>query len=215
MKVPVTTSTFPISSSTTRQTLATRQNSTASTSDFSEAFRSFRSAADANAASSVPRVENKDMSVEENLAHIRAKGQVGRSQEDRDFLFANDRKLAEIVAKGQPFNSWTAEETNYAQTSGGFINTFANLSSTEKALYDKAVASGNLAAAQGIAQIALIRQAGDVAGGANGTTYNPRATEISSASVEGLFGHSIVDSTGNAMTAFKALAKFIQTNPIV
>jgi len=100
------------------------------------------------------------------------------------------------------------------QKATGFVNTFAHLSSAEKALYDKAVASGNTAAAEGIAQIALIRQGGEMAGGANGTTYNSRTTEITAANIEKYFRHNIVDPSGNAESKFQALIQFLQNNPV-
>jgi len=137
---------------------------------------------------------------------------VNRSQKDHDFLFANDKRLAEISAKS--YNTRTADEIDYMQKATGFVNTFAHLSSAEKALYDKAVASGNTAAAEGIAQIALIRQGGEMAGGANGTTYNSRTTEITAANIEKYFRHNIVDPSGNAESKFQALIQFLQNNPV-
>ncbi len=137
---------------------------------------------------------------------------MNRSQEDHDFLFANDKKLAEISAK--PYNTRTADDIDYMQKATGLVNTFAHLSSAEKALYDKAVASGNTEAADGISQIALIRQGGEMAGGANGTTYNSRSTEITAANIEKYFSHSIVDPTGQAQSKFQALMQFLQSNPV-
>ena len=55
-----------------------------------------QAARDAFAASSSSAVENTDRSVEAQLAEIRARGPVNRSQQDHDFLFANDKRLAEI-----------------------------------------------------------------------------------------------------------------------
>jgi hypothetical protein len=157
---------------------------------------------------------NNDRSVEARLAEIRARGPVNRSQEDQDFLFANDKRLAEITAQGKPWEKLTAEELDYVQRATGLVNTFANLSSAEKALYDKAVASGNTEAAAGIAQIALIRMGGHMAGGANGTTYDPLNTEITAANIAQYFSHSIVDPTGEAQSRFQALIEFLQNNPV-
>lgn len=154
-----------------------------------------------------------DNSVEARLAEIRAKGPVNRSQEDHDFLFANDKKLAEITAQGKSPDKLTAEELDYMQKAAGFVNTMANLSPAEKALYDKAVASGNTEAAAGISQIALIRMMGHTAGGANGTTYDPLNTEITAANVEKYFSYSIIDPTGNAQSRFQALIQYLLDNP--
>lgn len=85
-----------------------------------------------------------------------------RSQEDHDFLFANDQKLAEISAKS--YYTRTANEIDYMQKAVGFVNTFAHLSSAEKALHDETISGGNIPAAEGIAQIALIRQGGEMDG---------------------------------------------------
>ncbi|OYD52409.1 hypothetical protein CGK74_18205 [Thauera propionica] len=127
---------------------------------------------------------------------------------------ANDKRLAEITAQGKPPEKLTADELDYVQKAAGFVNTFAYLSPAEKALYDKAVASGNTEAAAGINMIALIRQGGEMAGGANGTTYNSRTTEITAANIEKYFSHSIVDPTGKAQSQFQALIQFLQDNPV-
>lgn len=212
MNVQSTTSALLFSSAVARSPSTARQNLAASTANTADSVRISQTARDAFAASSSSGAANKDRSVEARLAEIRTSGPVNRSQEDQDFLFANDKRLAEISAK--PYNSRTADEIDYMQKATGFVNTFAHLSSAEKALYDKAVASGNTAAAEGIAQIALIRQGGEMAGGANGTTYNSRTTEITAANIEKFFSHSIVDPTGNATSKFQALIQFLQNNPV-
>lgn len=191
---------------------AARQTSTVSPANIADTVRISQAARKALAASSSSTAPNNDKSVEARLAEIRANGPVNRSQEDQDFLFANDKKLAEISAK--PYNTRTADDIDYMQKATGFVNTFAHLSSAEKALYDKAVASGNTAAAEGIAQIALIRQGGKMAGGANGTTYNSHTTEITAANIEKYFSHSIVDPSGQAQSKFQALMQFLQSNSV-
>lgn len=194
-------------SPSTRQYLAASPASTADTVNISQAAREAFAASSSSAAGSTDRV------VEARLAEIRARGPVNRSQEDHDFLFANDQKLADISAKS--YDTRTADEIDYMQKATGFVNTFAHLSSAEKALYDKAVASGNAKAAEGISQIALIRQGGEMAGGANGTTYNSRTTGITAANIMKYFSHSIVDPTGKAASKFQALLQFLENNPSV
>jgi len=194
--------------STAARSPAARQTPTASPANIADTVRISRAAREALAASSSSAVPNNDKSVEARLAEIRANGPVNRSQEDHDFLFANDKKLAEISAK--PYNTRTADDIDYMQKATGFVNTFAHLSVEEKALYDKAVASGNTEAAEGIAQIAFIRQ-GETAGGVNGTTYNSRATWITAANIEKYFSHSIVDPTGQAQSRLQALMLFLQS----
>lgn len=189
-----------------------RQTPTASPANISDTVRISQAAREALAASSSSTAPSNDNSAEARLAEIRAHGPVNRSQEDSDFLLANDKKLAEISAK--PDNTRTADDIDYMQKATGFVNTFANLSPAEKALYDKAVASGNTAAAEGISQIALVRMMGHTAGGANGTTYDPLNTEITAANIEKYFSHSIVDPTGQVQSKFQALMQFLQANPV-
>ena len=81
---------------------------TAKTSDTVSISQAARDAlATADAAQS-----DKARSVEARLAEIRARGPVNRSQEDHDFLFANDKRLAEITAQGKPPEKLTAEQKN-------------------------------------------------------------------------------------------------------
>lgn len=194
------------------RSLAVRQTPAASPANIADTVRISQAAREALAASSSSSSLNNDKVVEARLAEIRAHGPVNRSQEDTDFLLTNDKKLAKISAK--PDGTRTADEIDYMQKATGFVNTFAYLSSAEKALYDKAVASGNTAAAEGISMIALIRQGGEMAGGANGTTYNPRTTEITAANIEKYFSYSIVDPTGQAQSKFQALMQFLEANPV-
>jgi len=196
-----------VGSSPQRQPVAASSTADAAATSFSQALL------DASSASSSST--NKDQSVEARLAEIRAKGPVNRSQEDHDFLFANDKNLAEISAKAQSPENLTADELHYMQKATGMVDTFSYLSSSEKALYDKALASGNSGAAEAIALIALTRVGGGMAGGSNGTTYNPRNTEITAANVDKYFRHSVVDSSENSSAAkFEALIRFLQNMPV-
>lgn len=197
---------FYTSTDNSRTTAALKTAAPADTVSISRAARAVFEASSSVANSSSD-------SVGARLVEIRARGPVNRSQEDQDFLFANDKRLAEIIAQGKPPEKLTADELDYVQKATGLVNTFANLSPAEKALYDRAVASGNTAAAEGINQIALIRMGGNLAGGANGTTYDPLNTEITAANIEKYFSHSIVDPTGNAQSRFQALIQFLQNNP--
>ncbi|HOY01323.1 MAG TPA: hypothetical protein PLV36_07475 [Zoogloea sp.] len=156
-----------------------------------------------------------DASVEAKLASIRARGPINRSEADQAYLFTHDKRLAEIAAQGKPPEKLTADELDYMQKATGMVNTMANLSPAEKALYDKAVASGNTAAAAGISQIALVRMMGHTAGGAGGATYDPLNTAITAANVERYFSHSIVDPTGQAKAGFQALIAFLNAERVV
>ena len=155
-----------------------------------------------------------DASVDAKLASIRARGPINRSEADQTYLFTHDKRLADITAQGKPPEKLTADELDYMQKATGLVNTMANLSPAEKALYDKAVASGNTAAAAGISQIALVRMMGHTAGGAGGATYDPLNTAITAANVERYFSHSIVDPTGQAKAGFQALIAFLNAERV-
>ena len=155
-----------------------------------------------------------DASVDAKLASIRARGPINRSEADQTYLFTHDKRLADITAQGKPPEKLTADELDYMQKATGLVNTMANLSPAEKALYDKAVASGNTAAAAGISQIALVRMMGHTAGGAGGATYDPLNTAITAANVERYFSHSIVDPTGQAKAGFQALIAFLNADRV-
>lgn len=195
-----------------RQPPATSPANIADTVRISNAAREAFAASNASSSSTTANV---DKSVEVRLAAIKAHGPVNRSREDHDYLLANDKRLAEITAQGKSADKLTAEELDYVQKAVGFVNTMANLSPKEKALYDKAVASGNTEAAAGMSQIALVRMMGHTAGGANGTTYDPINTEITASNIEKYFSHSIVDPSGKAQSQFQALIKYLQENPVV
>ena len=154
-------------------------------------------------------------SVDARLAYIQNNGPINRSAEDNDYLWANDPGLAAIQAKRQanPNYSFTAAELDHAQKVTGLVNTMANLSPAEKDLYDKAVASGNKEAAAGIGEIGLIRMMGHMAGGANGTTYDPINTAITPENIRKYFCYSIVDPSGKAQSQFHALVQYLESNP--
>lgn len=147
------------------------------------------------------------------LAEIKSKGPVNRSAEDTEYLWKNDPGLAayQEKQKANPNYSPTAAELDYMQKAVGFVNTMASLSEEEKAMYDKAVASGNKEAAAGIGQIAFIRATmGHMAGGAPGTTYDAINTAITPENIKHYFSYTIVDPTGKAQSQFQALINFLQ-----
>ena len=150
--------------------------------------------------------------VSARLAEIKGKDALSRTTEDSEYLWANDAQLQEIRRQGKSPDQLTAEQLDYVQKACGFVNTMATLSPAEKALYDKAVASGNSQAAAGLAQIAMIRVGGHLAGGAAGTTYDPQNTAITASNVERYFSYSIVDPSGDAAAKFRALAQFLRDN---
>jgi len=201
-------------SPSSRQTPTLSPENIADTLSISKAAGEALSASNASSSSS-SATANVDKSVEARLAAIKAHGPVNRTREDHDYLFANDKRLAEITAQGKSPDKLTAEELDYVQKAVGFVNTMANLSSAEKALYNKAVASGNTEAVAGISQFAFVRMMGHTAGGADGSTYDPLNTEITAANIAGYFSHSLIDPTGKAQSQFQALIQFLHDNPAV
>lgn len=190
---------------------AAQTTTSADTVSISKAAWAAFEASRADAASSAG--SSADNSVDTRLAEIKRKDALSRTAEDTEYLWTHDKKLAEIAAQGKSPDQLTSSELDYMQKASGFVNTMAYLSPAEKALYDKAVASGNTQAAAGLAQIAFTRTGGHTAGGANGTTYDPIETTITAANVAKYFSHSIVDPSGHADANFQALIQFLQSNP--
>lgn len=191
-----------------RQTSTDNPAKSADTVTISQAARNALAAYSANSGAS--------NSVDARLAAIKSKDALSRTQEETDYVLAHDTRFAAIRDKmkgGNGPDTLTADDLDYVQKAGGLVNTMANLSPAEKALYDKIVASGDKAAIAGMSQIALIRMMGHTAGGANGTTYDPINTEITAANIERYFSHSIVDPSGKAQSQFQALIQYLQSNP--
>lgn len=193
------------------RTTSPRPIPTVSSANTADTVRISQAARDALAASST--ASHDDGGVAARLAEIRALGPINRSQEDQEYLLTNDKRLAGIVAQGKSPDELSADDLDYMQKATGLVNTMANLSPAEKALYDKAVASGNKAAAAGIGQIAMTRMMGHTAGGASGATYDPLNTAITAANIEKYFSHSIVDPSGSAASNFQALIRFLHDTP--
>lgn len=154
-----------------------------------------------------------DAGVEARLEQIKSKPAVERSAADTEYLLANDKRLAEIRAKDP--QTLTADEVDYQQKAGGFVNTMANLSSAEKALYDEMVAAGNYAAVEGMNLIALAR---DGMGGRqvtlpDGSSFDPTTTEISPENIRKLFTAMFVDSDGASAKRLAALAGYLEQRP--
>lgn len=197
-----------VRSPSTRHSVAASSANTVDTLHVSQAAR------EALATSVSFSATSGDASVEAKLAAIKAKDALSRTQEEQEYVRANDKRLAEITAQGRPPEKLTADDVDYMQKAAGFVNTFANLSTAEKALYDKAVASGNTEAAAAISKIAMTRMS-PTAGGANGTSYDPINTEITAANIEKFFRHSFVDPTGKTQAQFQTLIQFLQDNSTV
>jgi len=155
-----------------------------------------------------------DAGVEARLEQIKSKPAVERSAADTEYLLANDKRLAEIRAKDP--QTLTADEVDYQQKAGGFVNTMANLSSAEKALYDEMVAAGNYAAVEGMNLIALARQGmgGQQVTLPDGSSFDPTTTEISPENIRKLFTAMFVDSDGSSAKRLAALAGYLEQRSV-
>lgn len=147
--------------------------------------------------------------IQKQLDAIKAKPAVERTADETTFLQKNDTKLAEIAAKDE--KSRTAEDIDYMQKAGGFVNTMAYLSPKEKALYNEMVANGNSAAVEGMNLIAFSRagSGNQPVTLANGKTFNPSVTEITADNALNLFKQMFVDNSGKTDSSFDALAAYL------
>lgn len=152
---------------------------------------------------------SSDSAVADRLEGIKAKPAVQRTAEDTEFLQRHDTRLAEIAAKD--INTRTADEVDYVQKAGGFVNTMANLSPQEKKLYDELVASGNTEAARGMNLIAMSRMNGGDVTLPNGATFDPTQTDISVDNIRKLFSQMFVGADGQDAKSFDALAKYLDS----
>jgi hypothetical protein len=181
-----------------------RQNQTTTPANSADAAQTFQAMLKTLTASA--STENKDA----RLAAIEAKGALSRTQEENDYVLAHDKRFAEIRDQGGPR---TADELDYVQKAGGMVHSMENLSPAERALWDKANASGDWEAAGALCWIGMIRMGGHTANGAGGTTYDPLNTAITAANVEKYFQYGVIDSaTGKPWPAFQALIRFLQAN---
>lgn len=145
--------------------------------------------------------------VQAQLDAIKAKPAVERTRDDTDFLLKNDSRLAQITATGQ--KAQTADDIDYMQKAGGFVNTMANLSPSEKKLYDQMVADENTDAASGMNLIALSRMGSGNVTLPNGQTFDPRKTEITPQNIRNLFSQMFVSTDDKNARSFDALASYL------
>jgi hypothetical protein len=145
--------------------------------------------------------------VQAKLDAIKAKPAVERTSDDTDFLLKNDSRFAQIAAKGE--KARTAEDIDYMQKAGGLVNTMANLSPSEKKLYDQLVAQGNTDAVRGMNLIALSRMGSGNVTLPNGQTFDPNKTEITPQNIRNLFSQMFVSTDGQNARSFDALASYL------
>lgn len=155
--------------------------------------------------------DNQD--VQAKIDAIKAKPAVERASGDTDFLLKNDSRFAQIAAKGE--KARTAEDVDYMQKVGGFVNTMANLSPNEKKLYDKLVSQGNTDAVTGMNMIALSSMGSGNVTLPSGQTFDPRKTEITPQNIRNLFSQMFVSTDGQNARSFDALASYLDANATV
>lgn len=159
----------------------------------------------------------QDSEVQKRLAEIKSRPGVERSEADYEYLRTYDKRFVELQEKMRAsglegFDSLTAEEVDYMQKAGGFVNTMAYLSPCEKALYDELVAKGNHEAAHALNLVGMSRigMGGQQVSLPNGRTFDPTATDVTADNIRNLFKLMFVDPSGNTDRQFEALASYME-----
>ncbi len=149
-------------------------------------------------------------SIQRQLDAIKAKPALERTDEDVAFLHKNDKRLAAIAAKDD--KTRTADELDYLQKVGGFVNTMAELTPQEKALYDELVAAGEWEAASAFNLVGMSRigMGGQQVTLPNGKTFDPTTTEVTAGNLRNLFKLMFVDPSGQTDRQFEALARALE-----
>lgn len=158
----------------------------------------------------------QEAETQKRIDAIKAKPGVERTEADVEYLSKNDKRFAELQEKMKAsgldgFDSLTADEVDYMQKAGGFVNTMAELSPKEKDLYNELVANGNHEAAHGLMLVAMSRigMSGQQVTLPNGKTFDPANTEVTAANIRNLFKYMFVDPSGNTDRQFDALASYL------
>ena len=159
-----------------------------------------------------------DEAIQKQLDAIKTKPAVQRSAEETEFVSQNDKRFGEIKEKikNNGFESLKANDMDYAQKAGGFVNTMAMLSPKEKALYDDMVTKGDYEAAQGLMLVGMSRigMEGQQVTLENNLSFSPIDTELTAETIRNLFKHMFVSDDRNTDSAFDALASYLEQNKI-
>ena len=190
-----------------------RQTSPAPVADYADKV-SISAAAQAMASSAQSASQERE--VQNRIEAIKAKPAVKRTAEDGEFLATNDKRYAALLEKIKAtsqngFDALSADEVDYMQKAGGFVNTMAELSPKEKALYDELVAQGNHEAASGLMLVGMSRigMSGQQITLPDGTRFDPGSTEVTAGNIRNLFKYLFVDPSGNTSRQFDALAAYL------
>lgn len=192
-----------------------RQNGNASSANIADTV-SISDAAKAMFANAQSAVQEQQ--VQNRLEAIKAKPGVERTDGDTEYLLKNDKRYVELLDKIKAsglegFDSLTADEVDYMQKAGGFVNTMAELSPKEKALYDELVSKGNHEAANALNLVGMSRigMKGQQVTLPNGRSFDPGNTEVTADNIRNLFRQMFVDPSGNSDRQFEALASYLET----
>lgn len=151
----------------------------------------------------------QDETVAARLKGIQSTPAAQRSDQDVAFLQRNDPHLAEVLGKNP--QARTADDVDYLQKAGGFVNTMAKLSPQEKQLYDELVAKGDTEAVRGMNLIAMSRMGSGEVRLPDGKTFDPEQTAISADHIRQLFSQMFVSADGQDAKSLDALAKFLDS----
>lgn len=156
----------------------------------------------------------QESEIQIRLDSIKSKPVIERTSEEIAFVNDNDKHLAKIRDKDP--QTLTAEELDYQQKAGGFVNTMATLSASEKALYNELVAKGDYEAAAGMNLIALARTGmeGQEVQLPNGQSFDPTNTEITASNIRNFFQYMFVDQSGEMNKRFEALASYLENRAL-
>ena len=158
-------------------------------------------------------------SVQQQIDAIKAKPGIERTPADFEFLNKNDARFVELQgkAKDSGYESLRADEVDYMQKAGGFVNTMAELSPQEKALYDELVAQGNHEAASALSLVGMSRigMHGQQVTLPNGRAFDPTNTEVTANNLRNLFSQMFVDGSGQANRQFEALAAYLDQRQVM
>lgn len=162
------------------------------------------------------QASNEEAYVQGQLAAIKAKPAVERTDADTEYLKAHDKRYVEILDKIKAYglngtDALSADDMDYLQKASGMVNTMAYLSPGEKSLYDEMIAKGQHEAAHGLllAGMSRIGMEGRQVTLPNGKTFDPTATEVTAATVRNLFKYMFVDPSGQTDRQFEALAGYL------
>lgn len=163
------------------------------------------------------QIATQEQGAQRRLDTIKTKPALERSPEETAYVEKNDRRFGELKdkIKADGMQSLSADELDYMQKASGFVNTMAELSPKEKALYDELVAHGKWEAAQGLNLVAMSRigHKGQEITLPNGRTFDPTSTEVTPDNIRNLFRHMFVDSSGSTDRQFEALASYLEQRP--